>query len=69
MLDTGTTWLRGTTTPGGTWPVRCLKTTGDLRSDSPASQVASKAFTYDTYMCPDPHEEYPLRHREPIIAP
>ena len=32
-------------------------------SDSPASQVASKAFTYDTYMCPDPHEEYPLRHR------
>ncbi|KAH8884676.1 hypothetical protein GQ53DRAFT_661530 [Thozetella sp. PMI_491] len=31
-------------------------------SDSPASQVASKAFTYDTYMCPDPHDEYPLRH-------
>jgi len=29
-------------------------------SFSPASQVASKAFTYDTYMCPDPHEEYPL---------
>ncbi|KAK5661982.1 hypothetical protein OQA88_10093 [Cercophora sp. LCS_1] len=29
-------------------------------SFSPASRVASKAFTYDTYMCPDPHEEYPL---------
>ncbi|KAK3682510.1 Gryzun, putative trafficking through golgi-domain-containing protein, partial [Podospora appendiculata] len=27
---------------------------------SPASYVASKAFTYDTYMCPDPHEEYPI---------
>ncbi|KAK3316352.1 Gryzun, putative trafficking through golgi-domain-containing protein [Apodospora peruviana] len=31
-------------------------------SFSPASQVASKAFTYDTYMCPEPHEEYPLDH-------
>ncbi|KAK0707487.1 Gryzun, putative trafficking through golgi-domain-containing protein [Lasiosphaeris hirsuta] len=29
-------------------------------SSSPASRVASKAFTYDTYMCPGPHEEYPL---------
>lgn len=29
-------------------------------SSSPATRVASKAFTYDTYMCPDPHEEYPL---------
>lgn len=29
-------------------------------SASPASRVANKAFTYDTYMCPQPHEEYPL---------
>ncbi|KAK1759637.1 trafficking protein particle complex subunit 11 [Echria macrotheca] len=29
-------------------------------SSSPASHVASKAFTYDTYMCPEPYEEYPL---------
>jgi hypothetical protein len=29
-------------------------------STSPASHVAKSAFTYDTYMCPDPHEEYPL---------
>ncbi|KAF6795001.1 glutathione transferase omega-1 [Colletotrichum sojae] len=28
---------------------------------TPASAVAGKAFTYDTYMCPDPHEEYPLQ--------
>jgi hypothetical protein len=27
---------------------------------SPASKVASKAFAYDTYMCPEPHEECPL---------
>ncbi|KAL7951862.1 Gryzun, putative trafficking through Golgi domain-containing protein [Trichoderma barbatum] len=27
---------------------------------SPASRVASKAIRYDTYMCPPPHEEYPL---------
>lgn len=27
---------------------------------SPASLVASKAYTYDTYMCPEPHQEYPL---------
>jgi trafficking protein particle complex subunit 11 len=31
-------------------------------SASPASHVASKAFTYDTYMCPEPHEEYPLNN-------
>ncbi|KAK0709571.1 Gryzun, putative trafficking through golgi-domain-containing protein [Lasiosphaeria miniovina] len=29
-------------------------------SSSPASHVANNAFTYDTYMCPDPHDEYPL---------
>ncbi|ROT36632.1 hypothetical protein SODALDRAFT_315671 [Sodiomyces alkalinus F11] len=28
--------------------------------DSPASVVASRAYTYDTYLCPEPHEEYPL---------
>ncbi|OLN85197.1 Trafficking protein particle complex subunit 11 [Colletotrichum chlorophyti] len=28
---------------------------------TPASAVAGKAFQYDTYMCPDPHEEYPLQ--------
>ncbi|KAL4722024.1 hypothetical protein ACLX1H_011219 [Fusarium chlamydosporum] len=27
---------------------------------SPASAVASKAFAYDTYMCPEPYQEYPL---------
>jgi trafficking protein particle complex subunit 11 len=27
---------------------------------SPASKVANRAFSYDTYMCPEPHEEYPL---------
>lgn len=27
---------------------------------SPASTTASKAYTYDTYLCPDPHEENPL---------
>jgi hypothetical protein len=27
---------------------------------SPASHVASKAYTYDTYLCTEPHEEYPL---------
>ncbi|GAB1315953.1 Trafficking protein particle complex subunit 11 [Madurella fahalii] len=31
-------------------------------SASPASHVAKSAFTYDTYMCPDPYEEYPLDH-------
>ncbi|KAK4249524.1 hypothetical protein C7999DRAFT_12603 [Corynascus novoguineensis] len=29
-------------------------------SDSPASHVAKSAFAYDTYMCPEPYEEYPL---------
>lgn len=29
-------------------------------SASPASHVAKSAFAYDTYMCPDPYEEYPL---------
>ncbi|KAK1977822.1 Gryzun, putative trafficking through golgi-domain-containing protein [Colletotrichum cereale] len=28
---------------------------------SPASAIASKAFQYDTYMCPDPHEEFPVQ--------
>ncbi|CZT43037.1 uncharacterized protein RSE6_03016 [Rhynchosporium secalis] len=27
---------------------------------SPASLIASKAYTYDTYLCPEPHEEFPL---------
>ena len=42
-------------------------------SSSTASQVASKAFTYDTYMCPKPHEEFPLpglkgvKHSELIV--
>lgn len=27
---------------------------------SPASQIASKAYNYDTYLCPPPHEESPL---------
>ncbi|KAK4190795.1 Gryzun, putative trafficking through golgi-domain-containing protein [Podospora australis] len=31
-------------------------------SASPASHVAKAAFAYDTYMCPDPYEEYPLNH-------
>ncbi|KAL2266132.1 hypothetical protein VTJ83DRAFT_5484 [Remersonia thermophila] len=29
--------------------------------DSPATLVAKSAFAYDTYMCPEPYEEYPLR--------
>lgn len=29
-------------------------------SQSPASKLASKAFTYDNYMCPEPYEELPL---------
>ncbi|GKT46403.1 trafficking protein particle complex subunit 12 [Colletotrichum spaethianum] len=28
---------------------------------TPASAVASRAFQYDTYMCPDPHEEFPIQ--------
>lgn len=31
-------------------------------SQSPASKLASKAFTYDNYMCPEPYEELPLAH-------
>ncbi|CAK7272424.1 hypothetical protein SEPCBS119000_005118 [Sporothrix epigloea] len=27
---------------------------------SPASQIAHRAFSYDDYMCPLPHQEYPL---------
>lgn len=27
---------------------------------SPASKVASKSYNYDTYMCPEPYQEYPL---------
>lgn len=27
-----------------------------------ASQLASKTHTYDTYMCPEPYEEYPIGH-------
>ena len=27
---------------------------------SPASQIASKSHLYDTYLCPEPHIEYPL---------
>ncbi|PBP26987.1 hypothetical protein BUE80_DR002055 [Diplocarpon rosae] len=30
---------------------------------SPASSIASKAYTYDTYLCPDPHEENALPGR------
>lgn len=33
---------------------------------SPASQIASKAYTYDTYLCPEPHEENPLPGREGV---
>lgn len=29
-------------------------------ASSPASHIASKAYTYDTYLCPEPHEEFPL---------
>lgn len=29
-------------------------------SQSPASKLASKAFTYDNYLCPEPYEELPL---------
>ena len=31
-----------------------------------ASQTASKAYTYDTYLCPEPHEESPLHGRDGI---
>ncbi|KAM0146620.1 hypothetical protein ACHAPG_011043 [Botrytis cinerea] len=30
---------------------------------SPASQIASRVYTYDTYLCPQPHEENPLPGR------
>ncbi|MCJ1284797.1 hypothetical protein MMC26_004133 [Xylographa opegraphella] len=35
---------------------------GDRSSpgQSPASQIASKSHLYDTYLCPEPHEEYGL---------
>lgn len=38
-----------------------------------ASVAASKAYTYDTYLCPEPHEEYPLTgkgtdHSQLIVA-
>jgi hypothetical protein len=33
---------------------------------SPASQIASKSYTYDTYLCPEPHEENPLAGREGV---
>ncbi len=33
---------------------------------SPASKVASRAFAYDNYMCPEPHEEYPLDGRDGV---
>lgn len=41
---------------------------------SPASQIASKSYTYDYYLCPQPHEENPLpgstgvNHSQLIIA-
>lgn len=39
---------------------------------SPASKVAGNAYGYDTYLCPEPHEEFPLdkkgvNHAELII--
>ncbi|CAK7200039.1 hypothetical protein SEUCBS139899_002727 [Sporothrix eucalyptigena] len=34
---------------------------------SPASQVAQRAFTYDDYMCPPPHQEYPLAAQQPGV--
>ncbi|KAH7380853.1 Gryzun, putative trafficking through golgi-domain-containing protein [Cadophora sp. MPI-SDFR-AT-0126] len=36
---------------------------------SPASHIASKAYTYDTYLCPEPHEENPLPGRPGIDHP
>ena len=33
---------------------------------SPASAIASKAYTYDTYLCPEPHEENPLPGHEGV---
>lgn len=34
---------------------------------SPASQVAHRAFSYDDYMCPPPHKEYPLAGHGPGV--
>ncbi|KAF4977966.1 hypothetical protein FZEAL_5574 [Fusarium zealandicum] len=39
---------------------------------TPASLVATKAYTYDTYMCPEPYQEFPLtgegvKHSQLII--
>ncbi|KAL3420764.1 hypothetical protein PVAG01_07209 [Phlyctema vagabunda] len=31
--------------------------------ESPASQIANKAYTYDSFLCPEPHEENPLPSR------
>jgi len=33
---------------------------------SPASQIANRAYTYDTYLCPEPHEESPLPWRNGV---
>lgn len=33
----------------------------------PASRVASRAFTYDTYLCPEPHEENGFSHGAVIV--
>ncbi|KAI9795781.1 MAG: hypothetical protein M1835_005225 [Candelina submexicana] len=33
---------------------------------SPASQVSSRSYTYDTYLCPEPHVEYPLPGQEGV---
>ncbi|RFU35407.1 hypothetical protein B7463_g999, partial [Scytalidium lignicola] len=33
---------------------------------SPASKIASKVYTYDTYLCPEPHIENPLPGREGV---
>ncbi|KJR88261.1 solute carrier family 25, member 38 [Sporothrix schenckii 1099-18] len=34
---------------------------------SPASHVANRAFSYDDYMCPPPHSEYPLAGHGPGV--
>ncbi|CAK7211041.1 hypothetical protein SCUCBS95973_000995 [Sporothrix curviconia] len=34
---------------------------------SPASQIAHRAFSYDDYMCPPPHQEYPLPGQNPHV--
>ncbi|CAK7217767.1 hypothetical protein SBRCBS47491_003282 [Sporothrix bragantina] len=35
---------------------------------SPASQIAHRAFSYDDYMCPPPHQEYPLVGQGPAVS-